>query len=159
MVKKSKNIIVCDLFKTNQKYFVDLLKIILSDLCFLPIVINFPFEKNLPKIFKKNEKLIFNYIPQQNESSLSKVVNMIDMSFIFIDFNELTLCNLSKKICKISLNLFSNFFIIYNYKNNFNNNKKIIDFKIMIKPKWLFMIGELNEHNKNLLYIKISTIL
>ena len=158
MTKKNKNIIVCDLFKTNQKYFVDLLKLILADLCFLPIVINFPFEKNLPKIFKKNEKLIFNYDSQQDES-LSKIINMVDTSFIFIDFNELDSSNLSKKICKVSLNSFFNFFIIYNYKNNFNNNKKIIDFKIMIKPKWLFMVGELNEHNKNLLYIKISTTL
>ena len=81
------------------------------------------------------------------------------MSFIFIDFNELDSSDLSKKICKISSNSFFNFFIIYNYKSNFNNNKKIIGFKIMIKPKWLFMIGELNEHNKSLLYIKISTTL
>lgn len=158
MIKKNKNIVVCDLFKTNQKYFVDLLKLILSDLCFVPIVINFPFEKNLPKIFKKNEKLIFNYDLQHDESLL-KIVNMINTSFIFIDFNELDSSDLSKKICKISLNSFFNFFIIYNYKSNFNNNKKIIGFKIMIKPKWLFMIGELNEHNKSLLYIKISTTL
>lgn len=158
MIKKNKNIVVCDLFKTNQKYFVDLLKLILLDLCFVPIVINFPFEKNLPKIFKKNEKLIFNYDLQHDESLL-KIVNMINTSFIFIDFNELDSSDLSKKICKISLNSFFNFFIIYNYKSNFNNNKKIIGFKIMIKPKWLFMIGELNEHNKSLLYIKISTTL
>ena len=158
MIKKNKNIVVCDLFKTNQKYFVDLLKLILSDLCFVPIVINFPFEKNLPKIFKKNEKLIFNYDLQHDESLL-KIVNMINTSFIFIDFNELDSSDLSKKICKISLNSLFNFFIIYNYKSNFNNNKKIIGFKIMIKPKWLFMIGELNEHNKSLLYIKISTTL
>ncbi len=158
MIKKSKNIVVCDLFRTNQKYFVDLLKLILSDLCFVPIVINFPFAKNLPKIFKKNEKLIFNYDLQQDES-LSKIINTINMSFIFIDFNELDSSDLSKKICKISSNSFFNFFIIYNYKSNFNNNKKIIGFKIMIKPKWLFMIGELNEHNKSLLYIKISTTL
>lgn len=158
MIKKNKNIVVCDLFKTNQKYFVDLLKLILSDLCFVPIVINFPFEKNLPKIFKKNEKFIFNYDLQHDESLL-KIVNMINTSFIFIDFNELDSSDLSKKICKISLNSLFNFFIIYNYKSNFNNNKKIIGFKIMIKPKWLFMIGELNEHNKSLLYIKISTTL
>ena len=158
MIKRNKNIIVCDLFKTNQKYFIDLLNLILLDLCFLPKIVNFPFEKNTPKILKKNEKLIFNYEIQQNEPLL-KIANIVGISFIFIDFNELTLFGLSKKISKVSSNLFDNFFIIYNYRNNFNNNKKIIDFKIMIKPKWLFLIGELNKHNKTLLYIRISTIL
>ena len=158
MIKKNKNIIICDLYKTNQKYFIDLIKVISSDLCFFPKIINFPFEKNLPKILKKNEKLIFNYELQQNES-LPKISNMIDMSFVFIDFNELILFDLSKKLFESSLSHFSNFFIIFNYINNFNNNKKIINFKITIKPKWLFLIGELNEHNKTLLYIKISTIL
>lgn len=158
MIKKISNIIVCDLFKINQKYFIDLLNLILLDLCFLPKIINFPFEKNTPKILRKKEKLIFNYEMQQN-ASLLKFKNMINMGFIFIDFNELILFDLSKKLFKASLNLFSNFFVIYNYKNSFNNNKKIINFKIMFKPKSLLLIGELNEHNKAVLYVKISTIL
>lgn len=134
MIKKNKNIIICDLFKANQKYFVDLIKVISLDLCFLPKIINFPFEKNLPKIIKKNEKLIFNYELQKSKSLL-KISNVIDISFVFIDFNELILFDLPKKICEASLNYFSNFFVIYNYTNNFNNNKKIINFNITIKPK------------------------
>lgn len=151
-ISQNSQILVCDLSKKIQNHLYKFVQIILKDFLYDYQPVSYPFNLNADKVLI-NYDLIYKKQPS--------MIEIKSFNILAISVNDLEQTSFMKLLLDHKVNFEQSFIIFYDYLNNNQHHKQIINFLKMIKSPNYIIFGNIitNLQPNSLLYWKIVSLL
>lgn len=153
-ISQNKKILVCDLSKKKQNQLYSFVQMTLADFLYEYLPVNYPFSQ-----LNSGRNLLINYdLIYKNLLTMDKINSF---NILAISTDDLEDANFIKTLLDHKVNFNQSFLIFYDFVNNHQHHKKIINFLKMVKNQNYIVIENINDNltANSLLYWKLVSLL
>ena len=152
-ISQNKQILVCDLSKKIQTHLYDFIQMVLKDFLYVYRPVSYPFNKLDASEILINYYLIYKAQPLMTEFN--------SFNILAISVNDLEQTHFMKLLLNHKVRFDQSFVIFYDYSNNNQHHKQIINFLKMIKNHNYIILEDIKANllPNSLLYWKIVSLL